>query len=92
MNIWYVVCSSGCMTKIFVDIHYVPQKVQIILKLNYFSIICLKVASFFQAIGKITYTTFKTDMEQQTGSKQEKEYVKAVYCHPAYLTYMQSTS
>ena len=30
-------------------------------------------------------------MEQQTGSKQEKEYVK-VYCHPAYLTYMQSTS
>ena len=32
------------------------------------------------------------DMEQQTGSKYEKEYVKAVYCHPAYLTYMQSTS
>ena len=28
-------------------------------------------------------------MEQQTGSKQEKEYVKVVYCHPAYLTYMQ---
>ena len=32
------------------------------------------------------------DMEQQTGSKYEKEYVKAVYCLPAYLTYMQSTS
>ena len=32
------------------------------------------------------------DMEKQTGSKQEKEYAKAVYCHPAYLTYMQSTS
>ena len=32
------------------------------------------------------------DMEQQTGSKQEKAYVKAVYCHPGYLTYMQSTS
>ena len=32
------------------------------------------------------------DMEQRTGSKQEKEYVKAVYCHPAYLTSMQSTS
>ena len=32
------------------------------------------------------------DMEQQTSSKQEKEYVKAIYCHPAYLTYMQSTS
>ena len=32
------------------------------------------------------------DMEQQTGSKSEKEYVKAVYCHPAYLTSMQNTS
>ena len=32
------------------------------------------------------------DMEQQTGSKLEKEYIKAVYCHPAYLTYMQNTS
>ena len=31
-------------------------------------------------------------MEQQTGSKSGKEYVKAVYCHPAYLTCMQSTS
>ena len=32
------------------------------------------------------------DMEQQTGSKLGKEYVKAVYCHPAYLTYMQISS
>ena len=32
------------------------------------------------------------DMKQQTGSKLEREYVKAVYCYPAYLTYMQSTS
>ena len=32
------------------------------------------------------------DMEQQTGSKSGKKYVKAVYCHPAYLTYMQSIS
>ena len=32
------------------------------------------------------------DMEQQTGSKVGKEYIKAVYCHPACLTYMQSTS
>ena len=31
------------------------------------------------------------DMKQQTGSKLGKEYIKAVYCHPAYLTYMQST-
>ena len=32
------------------------------------------------------------DMEQQTGSKLGEEYVKAVYCHSVYLTYMQSTS
>ena len=32
------------------------------------------------------------DMEQQTGSKSGKEYIKSVYCHPAYLTYMQTTS
>ena len=32
------------------------------------------------------------DMEQQTGSKSGKEYIKVIYCHPAYLTYMQSIS
>ena len=32
------------------------------------------------------------DMEQQTGSKSEKAYIKVVYCHPAYLTYTQGTS
>ena len=32
------------------------------------------------------------DMEQQTDSRLEKEYIKAVYCHPVYLTYVQSTS
>ena len=32
------------------------------------------------------------DMEQRKGSKLGKEYIEAVYCHPAYLTYMQSTS
>ena len=32
------------------------------------------------------------DMEQRIGSRSEKEYIKAVYCHPAYLTYVQSTS
>ena len=34
----------------------------------------------------------EADMEQQTGSNTGKEYVKSVYCHPAGLTYMQSTS
>ena len=36
--------------------------------------------------------TTEPDMEQQPGSKSGKEYVKAIYCHPAYLTYMQNTS
>ena len=33
--------------------------------------------------------TLELDMEQQSGAKSGKEYIKAVYCHPAYLTYMQ---
>ena len=36
--------------------------------------------------------TVRTDLEPWTGSKLGKEYVKAVYCHPAYIIYMQSTS
>ena len=35
--------------------------------------------------------TIELSMEQQTGSKYKKECIKAVYCHPAYLNYMQST-
>ena len=34
----------------------------------------------------------ESDLKQQTGSKLGKEFIKAVYCHPAYLIYMQSTS
>ena len=41
---------------------------------------------------KIKKQQLEPNMEQQTGSKLGKEYVKAVYCHPAYLTSMQSTS
>ena len=41
---------------------------------------------------QINKQQLELDMEQLTSSKLEKEYVKAVYCHPAYLTYMQSTS
>ena len=37
-------------------------------------------------------TKEELDMEQQTGSKLGKKFIKAVYCHPAYLTHMQSTS
>ena len=41
---------------------------------------------------KVKKQQLKLDMKQQTGSKLGKEYVKAVYRHPAYLTYRQSTS
>ena len=41
---------------------------------------------------QVSKQQLELDKEQQTGSKLEKEYVKAVYCHPAYLTYMQSIS
>ena len=41
---------------------------------------------------KVKKQQLKLDMEQQTASKLGKEYVNAVYRHPAYLTYMQSTS
>ena len=39
-----------------------------------------------------TVQQLELDMEQQTGSKLEKEYIKAAYCHPAYLNYIQNTS
>ena len=41
---------------------------------------------------QVTKQQLELDMEQQAGSKLGKEYIKAVYCHPVYLTYMQSTS
>ena len=41
---------------------------------------------------QVTKQQLELDMAQQTGYKSGKEYIKSVYCHPAYLTYMQSTS
>ena len=54
----------------------------------------------YQATLPVSWETYmqvkkqqlELDIEQQTGSKLGKEYVKALNCHPAYLTYMQSTS
>ena len=43
-----------------------------------------------KSVMQVRKQQLELDMEQQTGSKQEKEYVKAVYCYPTYLTYMQS--
>ena len=45
----------------------------------------------YQTCIQVRKQQLELDMEQ-TGSKQEKEYIKTVYCHPTYLTYMQSTS
>ena len=41
---------------------------------------------------QVSKEQLELDVEKQTGSKSGKEYVKAVYCHPTYLTYMQSAS
>ena len=46
----------------------------------------------FRNLYQVKKQQLELDMEQQTGSKLGKEYIKAVYCHPANLTYMQSTS
>ena len=49
-------------------------------------------AAFWEIHVQVKKQQLEMDMEQQTGSKLGREYVKAVYYHPAYLTYMQSTS
>ena len=48
--------------------------------------------AFWEICMQVKKQQLEPDMEQQTGFKLVKEYIKAVYCHPAYLTYMQSTS
>ena len=49
-------------------------------------------AVYWEICMKVKKQQLELDMEPQTGSNSGKEYVKAVYCHPAYLTYMPSTS
>ena len=48
--------------------------------------------AFWEICMQAKKQQLESDMERQTGSRLGKEYVKAVYCHPAYLTYRQSTS
>ena len=70
-------------------------KLDSILKSRYIALptkVHLVKAMVFPVIMQVRKQQLEVDMEQQTGSKSGKEYVKAVYCHPAYLTYMQSTS
>ena len=49
-------------------------------------------SAFLSICMQVKKQQLELDMEQQTGSKLGKEYIKAVYCHPVYLTYTQSTS
>ena len=53
--------------------------------------VCLLPASW-EICMQVKKQQLELDMEKHTGSKLGKEYVKSVYCHPAYLTYLQSTS
>ena len=48
--------------------------------------------AFWETYMQVRKQQLELDMEQQTGSRLGKEYVKAVHCHTIYLTYMQSTS
>ena len=48
--------------------------------------------AFWETCIQVRKQELELDMEQQTDYKYEKEYIKAVYCHSVYLTYMQSTS
>ena len=52
----------------------------------------MKLYTSWEIWKQVKKQQLELDMEQQTGSKLGKAYIKAVYCHPAYLTYMQSTS
>ena len=52
----------------------------------------IKMITIIAIIMIVMKQQLELDMEQQTGSKLGKEHIKAVYCHPAYLTYMESTS
>ena len=52
----------------------------------------MKLYTSWEIWKQVKKQQLELDMEQQTGSKLGTEYIKAVYCHPAYLTYMQSTS
>ena len=58
----------------------------------YFCFIDYAKAFDWEICMQVRKQQLELDMEQQIGSKSGKEYVNAVYCHPAYLTYMQSTS
>ena len=88
------------------NIHWIIEKTREFQKNIYFCFIdyakafdCMDHNKLWKILKETTWPAscvkkpqLEREMEQQTCSKSGKEYVKAVYCHPAYLTYMQSTS
>ena len=82
------------------SIHWIIKKAREFQKIIYFCFIdyakifdCVDHNKLWKILMQVKKQQLELNMEQQTGSKSGKEYVKAVYCHPAYyLTYMQSTS
>ena len=59
---------------------------------NLVSSLCNGNVSSWEICMQVKKQQLEPDMDQQVGSKLGKEYVKAIYCHPDYLTYIQSTS
>ena len=76
------ICPRVGLLDHMITVFLVFKKPPYYFPLSFFGIICMQVRK----------QELELDMEQQTGSKSGKEYVKAVYCHPAYLTYIQSSS
>ena len=71
----------------------IPDQSTCLLRNLYVGILCLVTQSCLTLCTPWTIRQqLELDMEQLTGSKLGKEYDKAIFCHPAYLTYMQSTS
>ena len=82
------------------NIHWIIDKAREFQKIIYFCFIdyakafdCVDLYKLWKILMQVKKQQLELNMEQQTGSKSGKDYVKTVYCHPAYyLTYMQSTS
>ena len=80
------------------NIHWITEKAREFQENSYFCFIdytkifdCVDHNKLWKILMQVKKQQLELDMEQQTGSKSGKEHLKAVYCHSAYLTYMQST-
>ena len=78
----------------WLDLLAVQETLKSLLQHHSSKVSVLQCSAFFTVLlyEQVKKQQLKLDMEQWTGSKLGKKYIKAVYCHPAYRTYMQSTS